>query len=457
MIAPAGDEDVLYPNGVDPEEGLAWDPVRLDDVMLAAAAAPPAPPDEPSDDETYRRTRYRIGAEDLSQAGWAVVAPAGYGEVVDALAPLLRRRAEQAGAAYRPPITLGRGEELDDFFRRLKAPLGAAEPKRLPYYLLLLGGPDEISFGTQQVIGQSRAVGRLHLERPADYGTYARNVLAAEDRTAARRPEISFFAAVNGDDRATRRTSTELVAPLADAIEDANPAWRVRRVAGEAATKPQLLSLLTDRAPSILFTATHGLASKLGNPHQRERQGALIGSEWPGGKSPCPPEAFLTGAELPDELGLTGAVAFLFACYGAGTPSQDGFWFREPEPAPRRTADPPFVSRLVQGLLSRPGGPAAVIGHVDRAWTCSFFWHRAGQIEAFEDTLSVLIDGGRVGLAIDWLLEIYRDAVTRLFETMERREVGERFDARLLERYRLAAHDARSFVVCGDPAAEVSS
>jgi hypothetical protein len=452
-MSPLDDEAVAYPNGVDPDGSLAWEPVRLDELARPAGRCPSAPPQE--EEETYRRPRYGLSAENLEEVGWGVIAPPGYDEVLDELAPLLERRAQQAGGAYRQPVQIHRGEEVDDFFRRLRVSSGAADPRELPYYLLILGGPDEVSFGTQQVIGQARAVGRLHLERPKDYRTYVENVLAAEDNPRPGRPEATFFAAINGDDRATQRTSGQLVTPLADHVETANPGWRVRRVTGEAATKPRLLSLLTDEAPPLLFTATHGLASRFGSPHQRERQGALIGSEWRGHGTPCPPDFYLTGDELPAELGMTGGVAFLFACYGAGTPLQDGFWFRNATPAPRRTADPPFVSRLVQGLLSRPGGPAAVIGHVDRAWTCSFFWHRSGQFQAFADTLSMLIDGGRVAAALEWLLDLYRDKVTRLVEMSERRDVGEPYDSALLDRYHLAAHDARNFIVCGDPAARL--
>jgi hypothetical protein len=456
-MSPLDHEDVLYPNGVDPDGHLAWQPVRLDE--MAARLDDPAPAGDPTDgeeEETYRRLRRGLEADDLAEAGWAILAPPGYDRVLDELAPLLERRAQEARAAYRPPIEVGPGEEAEGLLRRLGVGPGLADPRELPYYLLILGGPDEISFDTQQVIANARAVGRLSLERLDDYRTYARNLVEAEDRPRRGRPEAAFFAAVNGEDRATRRTRDQLVTPLADALEEAHPAWRVRRLAGEAATKPQLVSLLTDEAPSLLFTATHGLAPRTGSAHQRERQGAPIASEWGGHGTPCPPECYLTGDELPAELGLDGGVAFLFACFGAGTPSHDAFWFHDGEGAePRRTADPPFVARLVQGLLSRRGGPSAVIGHVDRAWTCSFFWHRAGQINGYVDTLSELVAGGRVGWALEWLLEVFRDQGGRHFALDERRRAGYAVDQKQLRRYRLAAHDARNFVICGDPAARL--
>lgn len=442
------DFDLLYPNGVDPEGRLAWQPVRLDEVAVAGLDCHRAE----ASGEVFRRLRPGLSEDDLAEAGWAVVHPPGYDEVIEELTPLLRLRAGQAGAAYRQPIELARGEEIDDFYKRLGVAWGAADPQRLPYYLLILGSPDEISFGQQQVLGQARAVGRLFLERASDYGTYARNVVAAEERPRRERPEAAFFAAVNGDDRATRRTREQLVAPLAERIGEAHPRWRVRRLEGEEATKGRLLALLTDQAAPLLFTATHGLAVPFDHPRQRDLQGALIASDWRGEGSALSAACYLSGDELPDELGLAGAVAFLFACYGAGTPKYDGFWFKGKDAAPRRTADPPFVARLVQSLLSRRGGPGAVIGHVDRAWTSSFFWHRAGQVDAFVDTLAELIRGARIGNALGWLHDIGRDAIAYAGEMGARQAAGEAFSQSLLDRHRLASADARNFVVCGDPA-----
>lgn len=447
------DDDVLYPNGVDPDGGLAWQPVRFDELPVADVGRAEWQEPETPQEDVFRRLRPGLSEDDLTDAGWVVVHPPGYDEVLDELTPLLELRAQQAGAAYRPPIQLDPSEEIDSFYRRLRVSWGAADPSRLPYYVLLLGGPDEISFGKQQVIGEDRAVGRLCLERPRDYATYAHNVRRAEERPRRERPEATFFAAVNGQDNATRRTREQLVRPLADHLEETQPLWRVRRVEDDAATKPRLLSLLTDEAPPLLFTASHGLAARFDDPRQREKQGALISSEWPGtDDSPLAPASYLTGAELPAELGLDGAVAFLFACYGAGTPQQDTFWFKATEPGPRRTAEPPFVSRLVQALLSRPGGAAAAIGHVDRAWTSSFFWHRAGQVDAFVDTLAELIRGARVGDALSWLHDLGRSSRVNVEVYEEHKAAGLRYSASLLDRHRLASADARNFVVCGDPA-----
>ena len=83
---------------------------------------------------------------------------------------------------------------------------------------------------------------------------------------------------------------------------------------------------------------------------------------------PPKPSHYLTAADLDDDARVHGLIAFLFACYGAGTPAADHF-LADRSKAPVPIALAPFVAALPQRLLSHPGGGAlAVIGHVERAW-----------------------------------------------------------------------------------------
>lgn len=453
-MTPAAEPELFYPNGLDARTGRpARPPVRAEDLeMLAFGPLPPRPPVE--EEEPVRRLRRGIAADDLAATGWALLVPERQDpRVIEALEPLLERRREQAGGLYVPPIAVRAGEEVDRLFQRLGVSPTSTEPEELPYYLLIAGSPEEIPFGTQQALAQGRAVGRLHLAAPADYRVYAENVVAAEERPRRDRPEIAYFAADNGD-RPTLRTRRELVEPLAAALADRRPAWRRRELLAGDASKQGLRTLFADAAPHLLFTATHGLGRAYGEQGQEDLQGALVTSDWPGenGGVEWGPDCYLAAADLPGELGSAGGVAFLYACYSAGTPDSDQFWFRGGESPPERLALRPFVSRLAQALLSRRGGPAAVIGHVDRAWTCSFSWHRGGQTGAYEDTLLSLMDGEPVGHAMEWLGDFHSKTAAKLVEITGRRDSERPFDAQLLSRYRLAAHDAANFIVCGDPA-----
>ena len=90
---------------------------------------------------------------ELGEVGWGVVfAPDVGPEVRDALRPLLDLRRQQAGAlfrdfpaekAYRPT------DSYLDFLGRSGAGPGPADPEKVPYYLLLVGGPESIPFEFQ--------------------------------------------------------------------------------------------------------------------------------------------------------------------------------------------------------------------------------------------------------------------------------------------------------------------
>lgn len=464
------DDDVFLPNGLDARTGRpAWQPVRaeeLDELAALETGILPAPPPAPEPAPEPTRGLRDAEAADLATSGWAMLVPEGGDpEILQALDPLDRLRQRQAKRLYRSPIEVPRGETFESFLaaRPTLSPL-EVDPRVLPYYLLIVGSPEEISYDLQQRLAQGRAVGRLHLGTLADYRAYADNVVAAEERPRYDRPEVGWFAADNGDE-VTRRTREELVEPLSTDLGERRQSWRRRVRSGDEATKEALGELLR-ASPHLLFTATHGVKSFSSEDDQEEIQGALITSDWreDGSRREWGWECYLTEQDLPDELGFDGGIAFLFACFSGGTPETDGYWFKprkNPDgsktsfTSPQRLAARPFVSRLVQGLLSRPRGPLAVIAHVDRAWTSSFSWSAAGQVGAYRDTLLHLMDGHRAGHAAQYLWAVHRVAAAALHHGNDCRAAGLPFDRGQRVRYWLAANDARNFVVCGDPAARL--
>jgi hypothetical protein len=205
----------------------------------------------------------------------------------------------------------------------------------------------------------------------------------------------------------------------------------------------------------LLFTASHGMAFPNGHPLQYEHQGALLCQDWPGPgnwSGAIPSEHYLAADDIADGARLAGMVGFHFACFGAGTPTLDDFAHLTCFGSARALASRPFIARLPQRLLRL--GSLAVIGHVERAWTCSFHGGDdvGRQIQAFQSVLQCLLGGHRVGWALEHFGALYAALATELTGEITRESQGQRPDDALLAGLWTAHNDARGFVVLGDPA-----
>ena len=89
-----------------------------------------------------------IDPADVAQVGWGVVFHADEDpKVKAALAPLVEHRRRQIGNDALARVFEGyRGELKDDWLSAQDVSSGALVPKRVPYYLLLVGGPARIPF-----------------------------------------------------------------------------------------------------------------------------------------------------------------------------------------------------------------------------------------------------------------------------------------------------------------------
>ncbi len=300
------------------------------------------------------------------------------------------------------------------------------------------------------------AVGRLDFEALDDLERYAERLVAREEAAQPARRRAAFFATSNPADLNTHRSTKRLAKPLADTLTAKRGTWTIDRRLQKDATKSALAELLTGvEPPSLLFSATHGLLCTPGDPQQRERQGALVTQEWPGPATEdreMTPDEYFAASELLLSTDLCGMLAFFFACFGAGTPRYDQFLWTPGSPRVE-LARAPFVSRLSERMLST--GAMAVVGHVDRAWSCSFLWPGAGaQIGAFEDVMLKLADGWRVGAAVDVLHTRCNEISYELSEALKQRRLGLENDEEIAGLW-LAQIEAANYVVIGDPAARL--
>jgi hypothetical protein len=475
MDAGAADRSLVF-NGIDGSTGEYLLPaVRLE--LLAKVAR-----GETLDDAELKELRFKkrqskaamlgvvpgVDPNNLEQAGWGVIFAADSPpEVREALAPLLELRKEEATKVesrfyrelkgtkgYRP------GESKADFLARHGVGPGPADPEKMPYYLLIVGDPESIPYRFQYQLDVQYAVGRISFDTAEEYAQYASSVVAAE-RGKVRLPKRAvFFGVANDDDDATVLSSTELVPPLVEALEkrfeDGDDSWDLQSVPAAKTTKRALSKYLGDDRPALLFTASHGMGFPRGHARQLGDQGALLCRDWKGplkARGPISPDWYFAADDISSDAELHGMVTFMFACYGAGTPRMDDFAqmaFRDSEPIAER----PFVAALPQRMLSHPkGGALAVVGHVERAWGYSFYWDRAGrQLQTFRATLEQLLHGFRIGAALEFFNVRYAELASDLTDELHEIRLGQASDDFALAGMWTACHDARNYMLLGDPA-----
>jgi phosphatidylserine/phosphatidylglycerophosphate/cardiolipin synthase-like enzyme len=414
-------------------------------------------------------TMVEVDPNDLKTAGWAAIFPAGMDSskkagIQSALKPLLDLRSSQAGdlfrlfegsAGYQADQTAeswleGRGS---GFF-----PVNPAQG--VPYYLLLVGSPDEIPFTFQYDLDMYFAVGRIFFETPQEYSQYAKNIESFEKGGMLQPRNIAIFNPRNEGDAATGLLHDQVAWPLVIGGDSLPPIGKAQgfnvtnRLAGKA-TKQSLLDLLGGKAaeglPTVLFTGSHGVAFSLNDPGQQRKQGAILTQDWGGPGTEVSPDTYLIGDEILGSTNLLGMIHFFFACYSGGCPQFDTYCYG-PNEKPVKIAQQTFLARLPQRLLLL--GTQAVIGHIDRSWVYSFQTQaQQPMMQVFRDPLVRLLQQNRVGHALDVFDQRWTVLSTQLLSTMQLRKsaLGRVSDASLANRW-VARDDARNYVVIGDPA-----
>ena len=471
-------EELVF-NGIDATTGKYLVPPVEAEVMAAAISGETRNPEEQEALKLWWQNYAETNAnkqehfvakegtnyKDLASAGWGAIFPYNVDPaILKALRPLLDWRKSQAGKLYKEysgpegyrfkPDSMY--ESKDEWLTRHGAGPGPVDPQIVPYYILLVGDPDQIPYRFQTQLDVQYAVGRIHFDKAEDYWNYANSVVNAEKKKLALGKTAAFFGAANPDDVATNMSSEQLVKPLAAALAAEQKGWKFNTTAGEKATKANLSTVLGGKeTPALLFTASHGMGFPNGDALQIGNQGALLCQDWPGPKAwskPIGKDFYFAADDLSNDANVFGLVAFFFACYGAGTPKMDDFskqaFKTRAEIAPKN-----FLAHLPQRMLAHPkGGALAVIGHVERAWGYSFSWGKAGaQLTVFESALKRLLDGYPIGYAFEYFNGRYAELSSDLTSTLEEIEFGKKVQPADLAGMWTANNDARNYVVLGDP------
>ena len=413
---------------------------------------------------------FNVDPSKVEQAGWAVVfSTETSNDVKAAIEPLIAHRRRQIGDARTKVLDHRPGEGWTAWLARYRAAPGNIDPEKVPYYLLLIGGPDQIPFSLQYLLDTEYAVGRLDFDDAVGYRGYVEGLIDYEDAsTAPHDAAATFFGTRHPFDGATQLSADSLVRPLIQSFQQggrfasAVSGYQFDEVLGDPATKTRLCEIFSGSGPSgrpaLFFSASHGMGGwPSGHIDQRARHGALLCQDWPG-IGQIGQAHYVSASDVPDDARVHGLVAFFFACFGAGTPQRDAFVHIPGEPPPE-LAPEPFVSALPKRLLSHPkGGALAVIGHIDRAWGYSFASEGEAQLLPFQNALGRILLGEPIGYAMKDFNEKYAALSANLASLLEELSYNDRpiLEAGLA-RVWTERNDAQNYVVLGDPAAALKT
>lgn len=404
--------------------------------------------------------------KELSEVGWGVIFPADLeGKFVpavkEALTELLKLRQVQAGERFRifeGVDALRPQESALDFLVRHGTTIGAPDYNAVPFYLLLVGDPEQIPWRFQTDLALDFAVGRIHFDTIQEYANYARSVTTVEGMKASFPRHIAMFSPAHPDEPATKLVASGLSEPLLQWLQTTRSEWQIDKYFKEDAKKAQLGKLLGgDRTPTLLWVASHGVPFTKDNSHQVTRQGALLCQDWPGpqawkGRGAIPEEYYFTGDDLQSDASLLGLIACFFASYGVGTPMYDNFP-KTGSTTLTQIAPRPFVAQLPMRMLGHDqGGALAVIGQIERIWIASFSWMNQNRLEHHYGFLDRILNGDPVGVAMQAYRHDYASWGALFANLMHDIKFGIQVERYEVDKIWTVFAGARNQCIIGDPA-----
>ena len=414
------------------------------------------------------QARTTLDAGDPLAAGWTFLVGATdpkRAEIVAALQPLAVARGMVNPAE---PLVFGAmdptewGDWLNDSYFGLEV-----AGKKVPRYVLIAGGPDQVPFGVQSLLDGVANVGRLDFDQVEDLATYAAKVLRIE---AAPSPlvtrEAIVFAPDGGPNDPTHYSRRYMAEPLADVIQN-DLHLTTKRMIGDQATKANLAATFVGATPAIVYSASHGLGAVSEPLNVQQKYNGAICCQHQGGLTM---DALFGADDVPANSTpfLEGAIFFQFACYGYGTPAVSDYahWLNAPGKE-TRNADRDFVAAFPKRLLAHPNGPIAFIGHLDTAFLHGFAdvdaietldrWHT--RVQPYLSAVKMLLGVQPSGLALQAMNERYATYNALLANTHDRIQRGRmqwtpELEARFLDTW-ITRGDAQNYMVLGDPAARL--
>ena len=472
--------DDLFANGISADTGRPLPPPSADTGKLIAALGIKSEEKTPAAHRAKGPMDFGLSVglnpDDLSQAGWSILFPAQMdtSAVEQALAPLIELRRAQADSLnklfkiFKGPAGWRTGESATEWLVRqgnqgLPGPgLDVVRPKAgVPYYLMLIGSPEELPMSLQYTLDIFWAVGRLFFPTIEEYARYAKSVVDYEtaEKPPQTRKQAALFATNHPFDAATKMFTTDVALPTVNGtyVDDPlgkNQGFSLDAMLGSNATKGTLADLLRGKrangSPALLFTGTHGMAFRADDQRLPTCQGALVCQDW-GGYGAIDETSWFGAVDIPPDAQVHGLIHFMFACYGGGWEKFDTFR-TGPDGSASQIAPSASVARLPQALLAHQnGGALAVIAHIDRAWSYSFRTAEGAQGSGMRDALDGILLGLRVGHAMDTFNVRWAAVSTRIADALRDFKDGT-ISGDDLARLWIIRDDARNYTILGDPA-----
>lgn len=407
--------------------------------------------------------KYGINAEDIQQAGWGIIFSSNADKaIIDALSPLINYRRQQINDTELFHIFVdGRGYRINEnkrgFIINRDAGLGhgPVDPKKMPYYILLVGSPEEIPLSFQYELAIEHAVGRIHFDTLQEYSNYANNVVKYDKEytnNLSKEKCLDFFA--TNHDKATELSYQYLVSPLIDDLKRLELPWSIQQCSGPDASKSALNERLGgDKTPNILLTASHGLEahSKESLAQKKAIQGSLV-CQKPNPMIATNSDYYYSAQDLKKNTDLKGLVHICFACYSAGTPDISQKFQFDQNKAQDKISDESFIASLPKKMLGE-NGALAFIGHIERAWSYSFYWSGiGGHTATFESLLHALMKGVPIGHAFEFFTRQYTELTVELNDLLEKIDYGlVHFSRERASGLWTMCNDARNYIILGDP------
>jgi hypothetical protein len=416
---------------------------------------------------TFRGERERAPVDlgDPKSVGWTYLVNAGdpqYREIVEALQPLAKHR------GMSDPVTplLYRGESSAEWFEWLNDNYYGLTLKgqKVPQYVLIVGEPAQVPFLFQSVLGTAANVGRVAFDTLDDLTRYVTKLIRIETQDQPIVGEKALlFATDAGADDPTYFSRRYMAEPLAEHIRD-ELGFETRTLAGQEATKANLLELSKSGRPAMVFTASHGLGATNETAAVQRRYNGAICCQHAGNLTL---DALFSADDVPlDQPFLEGAIFFQFACFGYGTPAQSDYahWLTG---VPKRYTDVDFIAALPKKLLAHPRGPIAFIGHLDTAFLHGFTdaesphildrWHT--RLAPFKSAVDQLLRIQPSGLAMHDMSTRYNSCNALITDTYDRLQRGRlQWNDRLKDRFLdtwITRSDAQNYMIFGDPASHL--